>query len=89
MKYNRILLSAFIYDSLKFAGNVRVLLGDQVLCDPTEEYRIFLKKSRKLIRWDIRSVMTTARFFGNLHFSINGRRTALAVVSSLLLHFVD
>lgn len=76
MKYNRI-LSACIFDSLKFAGNVRVLLGEQVLCDPTEEYRIFLKKSRKLIRWDIRSVMTTARFFGNLHFSIKWEKDCL------------
>lgn len=41
-------------------------------CDPTEEYRVFVKKSRKLIRWDIRSVMTTARFFRSLYFPING-----------------
>lgn len=58
-------------------------------CDQIEEYRVFLKKSRKLIRWDIRLLMTTARFFRSLHFPINGRRTTLAVVHSLLLHFVD
>lgn len=68
MGYNRILFSTFIYDSLKFASNVKVLLGEQVLCDLKEEYRIFSKKSRKLIRQDIRSVMTTARFLGTSTF---------------------
>lgn len=58
-------------------------------CDPTEEYRVFVKKSRKLIRWDIRSVMTTARFFRSLYFPINAWRTTLAVVHKLLCHFVD
>lgn len=54
-----------------------------MLCDPTEDSKIFLNKSRKLIRWDIRSVRTSVRFGERPLFKKqDGRRTNLAVVTS-------
>lgn len=38
--------------------------GGGMPCDSTDEYGVFLKKSRTFIRKDIESGMTTARFLG-------------------------